>query len=78
MLNTLCRTGGNMRSSGVLCRRFVRSGRWRKHGYDSAGNTDSLAEAWQLSRELGLDYINTDRPADVAAFLRAKGKGKSS
>ena len=25
-------------------------------------------EAWQLSRELGLDYINTDRPADVAAF----------
>jgi alkaline phosphatase len=27
-------------------------------------------EAWRLAMELGLDYINTDRPADVAAFLR--------
>ncbi len=27
------------------------------------------AEAWRLLRELGLDYINTDRPAAVAAFL---------
>jgi len=26
-------------------------------------------EAWRLSRELGLDYINTDHPAAVAAFL---------
>lgn len=26
-------------------------------------------EAWRLLRELGLDYINTDRPAAVAAFL---------
>lgn len=26
--------------------------------------------AWRLAMELGLDYINTDRPADVAAFLR--------
>ena len=25
-------------------------------------------EAWQLSRELGLDYINTDHPSAVAAF----------
>ena len=27
-------------------------------------------EAWRLARELGLDYINTDRPAAAAAFLR--------
>jgi alkaline phosphatase len=27
-------------------------------------------QAWRLSRELGLDYINTDKPAAVAAFLR--------
>ena len=27
-------------------------------------------EAWRLAMELGLDYINTDRPAAVAAFLR--------
>lgn len=27
------------------------------------------AEAWRLSRELGLDYINTDHPSAVAAFL---------
>jgi len=27
------------------------------------------AEAWRLARELGLDYINTDRPDAVAAFL---------
>ncbi len=28
-------------------------------------------EAWRLARELGLDYVNTDRPAAAAAFLRA-------
>ena len=28
------------------------------------------AEAWQLTLELGLDYINTDHPADAAAFLK--------
>ena len=33
-------------------------------------------EAWWLSRELGLDYINTDRPAAVAAVLETGGKGK--
>ena len=33
-------------------------------------------EAWRLSRELGLDYINTDRPAAVAAVLETGGKGK--
>ena len=27
-------------------------------------------EAWRLAVELGLDYINTDRPAAAAAFLR--------
>ena len=27
------------------------------------------AEAWRLSRELGLDYLNTDHPDAVAAFL---------
>ncbi len=27
-------------------------------------------EAWKLVHELGADYINTDHPADVAAFLR--------
>ena len=27
-------------------------------------------EAWRLAMELGLDYINTDRPAVVADFLR--------
>ena len=27
-------------------------------------------EAWRLARELGLDYINTDRPAAASAFQR--------
>ena len=33
------------------------------------GYPDHL-EAWRLAVELGLDYINTDRPAAAAAFLR--------
>ena len=28
-------------------------------------------EAWQLARELGLDYVNTDRPAAAVAFFAA-------
>ena len=32
-------------------------------------------EAWRLAMELGLDYINTDRPAAAAAFLRGLGAG---
>ncbi len=32
-------------------------------------------EAWRLAMELGLDYINTDRPAAAAAFLRDLGAG---
>lgn len=28
--------------------------------------------AWRLAQELGIDYINTDRPAAAAAFLRGK------
>ena len=32
-------------------------------------------EAWRLALELGLDYINTDRPAAAAAFLRGLGAG---
>lgn len=30
-------------------------------------------EAWALSRELGLDYINTDRPAEVVKWLSGRG-----
>ena len=29
-------------------------------------------EAWELALELGLDYLNTDHPANAAAFLRGK------
>ena len=32
-------------------------------------------EAWRLALELGLDYINTDRPAAAAAFLRESSRG---
>jgi len=35
-------------------------------------------EAWQLSRELGLDYINTDHPSAVAAFMSTKDRGQKT
>ena len=35
-------------------------------------------EAWRLAMELGLDYINTDRPAVVADFLRNLEKSGSA
>ncbi|MBO7653609.1 MAG: tyrosine-protein phosphatase, partial [Kiritimatiellae bacterium] len=33
------------------------------------------AEAWALALELGLDYLNTDRPAEAAAFMKKRFSG---